>query len=266
VVRLCSLSLLLILPTCPGCSSVRPLPLDPPRNGGVYVVAHRGAHQGIPENTIPAYRKAISLGVDFIEIDVRTTRDGRFVSVHDSAIDAYVPGVSGNVRNYTLEELQAFDVGSRLGPKWRGTHIPSLEEILDLCRGRCGVYLDLKEGEVGPLVEMVRVRGMEAHVLWYADQESLERLGELCPACLAMPDPGPEENLGRVLETLAPSVVATVWRHFSRSFVETCHAAGALVIVDERDPDCWRQALEWGADGIQTDHPERLIEFLRSAE
>jgi hypothetical protein len=60
--------------------------------------------------------------------------------------------------------------------------------------------------------------------------------------------------------------VASVWRHFSPTFVTTCHDAGAIVIVDESDPSCWDDALAWGADGIQTDHPEKLIQFLQTRE
>ena len=61
----------------------------------VYVIAHRGAHKNMPENSLPAYRKAIDLGCDFVEIDVRTTKDGRFVSMHNSGIDEYVQGSGG---------------------------------------------------------------------------------------------------------------------------------------------------------------------------
>ncbi len=76
-----------------------------------------------------------------------------------------------------------------------------------------------------------------------------------------MPDPIYERNLPQILEQLNPRVVAAVWKHYSQSFVETCHAAGAIVIVDESDPSCWES---WGSDGIQTDHPAELIELLRS--
>ncbi len=58
-----------------------------PKNGNTYVIAHRGAHNGIPENSLAAYQKAIDLGCDFIEIDVRKSRDGKMVSVHNSTID-----------------------------------------------------------------------------------------------------------------------------------------------------------------------------------
>jgi len=246
----------------------RPLPLPPPNHGGVYVVAHRGAHDGIPENTLPAYERAIELGVDFVEIDIRTTKDGRFVSVHNATIDAYtIDGTTGAVRDMTLDELRAVDIGSRVGPEWSDTRIPTFEEILELCQGRVGIYLDLKDGDVEELAKLVRAYGMAERTIWYGlGSRIVERLAEHCPECIAMPDPGPERNLERLLERARPKVVAAVWRHFSPTFVETCHAAGAIVIVDEQDPSSWPDALAWGVDGIQTDYPEQLIALLQSRD
>ena len=240
------------------------LPLKPPRHGGVYVVAHRGAHKGIPENTLAAYQKAIDLGVDFVEIDLRTTKDGKFVSIHNSTVDAYTDEAKGQVKDFTLDELRALDIGSRVGPQWKGTKIPTFEEILDLCKGKVGIYLDLKRGAIDPLAELIKQRGMEHDVLWYIGAGQIRRLRTVCPECVEMPDPGPELLLPGLLDTVKPRVVAAVWRHYSRTFVEKCHAAGAIVIVDESEPSCWEEALEWGSDGIQTDHPEELVKFLES--
>jgi len=100
--------------------------------------------------------------------------------------------------------------------------------------------------------------------LWYADFDELEQVAELCPECIPMPDPGPEENLQEVIERFRPSVVASVWRYYSRSFAAECHRAGAIVIVDESGPDCWEDALAWNTDGIQSDHPAQLISFLEA--
>jgi glycerophosphoryl diester phosphodiesterase len=238
------------------------LPLKPPKHGGVYVVAHRGAHNNIPENTLPAYQKAMELGVDFVEIDVRTTKDGRFVSVHNDRIDGYAEGVKGPIKDFTLEELRALDVGSRVGPQWKGTKIPTFEEILDLCKGKVGIYLDLKNAPIEQLVPLVKERGMEHDVLWYIGPGFVPVLRKLSPACVAMPDPGPEMFLPNLLESVQPRVVAAVWRYFSKTFVEKCHAAKAIAIVDDDGPATWPQALAWGTDGIQTDHPEALIKFL----
>lgn len=242
------------------------LPLNPPKHGGVYVAAHRGAHQGIPENTLAAYRHAIELGADFVEIDVRTTKDGKFVSVHNSSIDSYAPGHTGQVAEMTLEELRALDIGSRIDPKWAGEKIPTFEEILDLCKGKIGIYLDLKAAPVKPLAEAIMKRGMAHDVLWYASTDELKELAEVCPECIEMPDPGPEKNLAGLLNEAQPRVVASVWEYYSPGFVKACHDAGAIVMVDESDPSCWEDAIAWGSDGIQTDHPEELIALLKKRE
>ena len=240
-------------------------PLKPPRHGGVYVVAHRGAHEGIPENTLAAYRKAIELGADFVEIDVRTTKDGEFVSMHNAVVDAYVAGVTGPVRNFTLADLKTLDIGSRIAPQWRDERIPTFDEILDLCRGKIGVYLDLKDAPVAPLVEKIKARGMEQDVIWYARTAAQEQVRELCPSCVPMPDPHSPKNLPTILQRLQPFVIASDMGQLSKDYVATAHAAGAGVIVDEKEgtPDEWRTILSWGADGIQTDHPQELIEFLK---
>lgn len=236
--------------------------LPAPKHGGVYVVAHRGAHQGIPENTLAAYRKAIELGVDYVEIDLRTTKDGRFVSVHNSTVDDYTGGVKGAVNEMTFDELRALNIGSRVGPEWASERIPAFEEILELCKGKVGIYLDLKFADPVKVIEILRAYGMEKSTLWYTSPPVHIKLKEICPECIPMPDPGVELLLPKLLERIEPVVVAATWDNFSKSFVDTCHAAGAKVIVDESDPSCWQQAFDWKTDGIQTDSPKELIELL----
>ena len=249
-----------------GCTSVKYEPakvLPEPRHGGVYVVAHRGAHIDIPENTLAAYKAAIEMGVDFVEVDLRTTQDGRIVSIHNNQIDSYVTnGQRGLVSEMTLEQLKQLDIGSRIGPQWSGERIPTFEEILELCKGRVGIYLDLKDASVDKLVSIVNKWDMARQVLWYADFDELERVAELCPKCILMPDPGPEENLLEVIERFEPLVIAAVWRYYSQSFAAKCHKAGAIVIVDESGPACWQDALTWNTDGIQSDRPAQLIALL----
>ena len=84
----------------------------------------------------------------------------------------------------------------------------------------------------------------------------------MCAKCIIMPDPGPQQFLKPMLQRMHPLVVASVWRFYSPEFVQLCHHAGALVIVDESDPRCWNDAFAWGSDGIQTDSPAELIARL----
>ncbi len=256
------LAALLLVAALAHAADVRPIPREP-RQGGMYVVAHRGAHEGIPENTLAAYAKAIEVGADFVEIDTRATKDGHIVSMHNGLIDAYTKDAKGPVAGFTLAELKAMDIGSRIGPEWKNERIPELGEILDLCKGKIGIYVDLKAAPVDQIVKMLRERGMERDAVWYTGGINLTRLKELCPECLPMPDPGAERGLQHILDRTKPPVIASDMKSLTQSFVETCHKNGAAVIVDDGGPDSWAKMLEWKVDGIQTDKPAALIKLLK---
>ena len=95
-----------------------------------WVIAHRGASADERENTIPAFERAIELGADFVELDVQVSADGALVVFHDLDLDRLTP-LRGPLRRRTLAEL-------------REHGIPTLEEVVDLTRGRIGVMAELK--------------------------------------------------------------------------------------------------------------------------
>ena len=222
-------------------------------------------HQGIPENSIPAFRKAIELGCDYVEIDVRTTRDGHFVIIHNATIDAYIPGRKGRVDEMSLAEIRKLDLGVKYGPKWKQTRIPTFEEVLVLCKGKIGIYLDLKSAPVAELVRLIKKQEMENSVLWYGLPKDLGEVKLLCSECVPMPDPYYEVLLPSMLRSFRPRVIASNFETVTPSFLKKCHAAGAIVIADKADPDpqSWEKAISMGLDGIQTDAPRKLIEYLK---
>jgi glycerophosphoryl diester phosphodiesterase len=131
-----------------------------------------------------------------------------------------------------------------------------------LCKGKIGIYLDLKNAPIEELVKFIKARGMEHDVIWYIGAGQVPLLRSVCPECVPMPDPGVELMLPQLLSSVKPQVVAGTWRSFSKAFVEKCHAAGAVVIVDDGGPKTWKDTIDWGTDGIQTDHPKDLIQLL----
>ena len=239
------------------------------------MIAHRGIHNGIPENSLPAYQAAIELGCDFVEIDLRTTKDGAIVSIHNTTIDAYVDGQSGKVKEMTLAELKSLDIGTRVDNRWKNTRIPTFEEILELCCGKIGIYLDLKDADPAILISMLRKYKMENNTIWYIPASYHKTIMEVkrnCPECLVMPDPGAEQNIEKVVAAYQPKIIATDMDHLSRSFVDKAHAYGIMVFTDddEDDPSQWVQ--EWeemitlGTDAIQTDQPQELIKYLQTKQ
>jgi glycerophosphoryl diester phosphodiesterase len=224
---------------------------------------------GIPENSLPAIQKAIDLGCDFVEIDTRMTKDGRIVSVHNASIDAYVIGKTGKVKDYTLAELKQLDIGEKTGPDWKNTRIPTIEEILQLCRGQIGIYLDLKEPLVPELLQIIHKYDMERQIIWYipaSRMEIIKQLKSLCYECIPIPDPGPEKNILEVISQIHPQALASDMGQLSERFVKTAHANNLKVFVDEEKgtPAEWEQIIQWGTDGIQTDDPAALIGFLKN--
>ena len=95
------------------------------------IVAHRGLPEDYPENTLIAYRHALMLHIDMLEIDVHYTKDKELVVIHDDTIDRTSNG-KGKVSDFTLKELKALDSGFYKGEKFKGESIPTFDEVLDL--------------------------------------------------------------------------------------------------------------------------------------
>lgn len=95
------------------------------------IFAHRGSKGTHPENTLSAFREALEVGSDGIELDVHLTRDGIPVVIHDETVDRTTDG-TGLVQTKTLQELKQLDAGSWFRPPFQGERIPSLAEVLQL--------------------------------------------------------------------------------------------------------------------------------------
>ena len=111
-------------------------------------IAHRGASGHCPENTRAAFVRAIELGADMVELDCQMTRDGAVVVMHDKTVDRTTNG-KGRVRDLTLRELKALDAGRWFGAEFASEEVLTLEQAIDLLRGKVELNLEIK-GEDAP--------------------------------------------------------------------------------------------------------------------
>ncbi|MCZ6785994.1 MAG: glycerophosphoryl diester phosphodiesterase membrane domain-containing protein [Planctomycetota bacterium] len=109
----------------------------------VEVTAHRGASLDAPENSLSALKKAIEVGADYAEIDVQELADGHIVLIHDTDLRR-IAGLSKNIWEVDLPEIQGLDAGSWFAPEFKGERIPTLDEAIDLVRGRMRLNIELK--------------------------------------------------------------------------------------------------------------------------
>ena len=135
-------------------------------NGKIMVCAHRATEAGYPENSLSAIQNAINLGIEMVEIDIRETKEGELVLMHDATITRTTTG-SGNVSSYTLQEIRQFSLKKADG-SLTNEKIPTLKEVFDLARGKIYINLDLDEkapfAKVYPLAKQY---GMLKQVMFY---------------------------------------------------------------------------------------------------
>jgi glycerophosphoryl diester phosphodiesterase len=126
------------------------------------IVAHRGASRDAPENTIPAFKLAWEQGADAIEGDYHITKDGHIVCIHDDNTKR-VSKTNMVVRNSTLEELRGLDLGSPHGEAFKGTVIPTIDEVFSTIPDQKTIYIEIKCGVeiVPPLIEAIKKSGLK---------------------------------------------------------------------------------------------------------
>lgn len=106
-------------------------------------LAHRGARLDAPENTLPAFLRAMELGADGVELDVQLSADGALFVLHDILLESTTSG-HGAASRLTLAALKELDAGSHFGPDWAGTRIPTLDEVFDALPDDAFVNIELK--------------------------------------------------------------------------------------------------------------------------
>ena len=227
----------------------------------ITVIAHRGEHIRHAENSIAAIQSAAELGADFVELDVRTTRDGKLVLMHDKTVDRTTDG-HGSVDSLTLEQIRGLHM------RTYGGAVPTFDEALETAHGRISVYLDWKNASPKDIFQALSAHGMLNSVVVYGNRQQLQQLEKLAPGIRVMPEADSKEDLEKAEEMLKPTVVAFDQNDFKPELISQTQAMKADIFVDrlwaqdtEKD---WQDAIDKGAKGIQTNRPAELVEFLRA--
>jgi len=248
--------------------------------------AHRGGVQIAPENTLHSYRRALEVGADIIELDVRSTKDNRVVVLHDRTVDRTTNG-TGNVKKLTLAELKKLDAAYRFTPdrgatfplRGKGLTVPTLEEVFREFPN-VPVNIEIKEPDPSiakPLADLIRTHKREKLTLVVSSFEApLKRFRDLLPETYTGFTPSearrlvflePEEERSYRppaaalqvpirsggIEVVTPDTLARAHRHGVEVHVWT--------VNDEKS---MRRLVRMGVDGIMTDRPDLLKEVLAS--
>lgn len=215
-------------------------------------VGHRGARAYAPENTIASFKKALEIGVDAVELDVRKTKDNQLVVIHDADVKRTTNG-AGLVSELTLAEIKGFSAG--------GEKIPTLEETLTFLDGKVKVFVELKEaGYEDQVLAVVHARGVEKNVVIVSFlEDALRKVRELDGDVETGLIYARHRNPVKAALELKANYLLAFYRFTHTANVEKAHANGLKVVVwTINKPEEVEQYMKKGVDGISSDKPDIL--------
>jgi glycerophosphoryl diester phosphodiesterase len=163
-----------------GCKTSVPL-VKSYQEGAYLVAAHRGLHTEAPENSVRSIKKAIESGIDIVEIDVRISKDGIPILMHDETVDRTTNG-SGKVIDLDLAQMQKLQLLNKNSTEQIHQKIPTLKEVLKIGRGKIIFDLDIKTTEIEKIMEVVKTSGAEEGVIFFdSDWAVLEIVNAVHP-------------------------------------------------------------------------------------
>ena len=249
----------------------------------VLVVAHRGGAALAPENTLVAFGNALKIGVDMVECDVHLSKDGELVVMHDPDLARTTNG-AGQISGLTLAELKKLNAAAKFGNgAWPEQQIPTLDELLDLVKGKVGIQIEIKTGAGNArypgiekkVADLLNSKGMtdKAIVISFdfptlKDIKAIDsriKTGALVNAqwMMARMTKSPEQILDEVIQATSADYFMPTSGSVNEALVKATHAKGLRIGVWTVDATSeMRRLAGWGVDGITSNRPDELKRTL----
>ncbi|MGL5272966.1 MAG: glycerophosphodiester phosphodiesterase family protein [Phocaeicola sp.] len=257
----------------------------------IIVVSHRADWRNSPENSLQAIQNCIDMGVDMVEIDLKISKDGVVILMHDKTLDRTTTG-KGKPEDYTLEELKAMRLRNGAGHK-TAHQIPTLEEAMLLCKGKVLVNIDKGYDYFKEAYEVLEKTGTVKQCLIKAGlpyEQVKKENGEVLEKSVFMPivnleKEGAEAMIDGYMGKLNPQAFELVFANETPEvlrLIEKVRKSGAKLFINALWPELsaghdddravekneadesWGWILNQGAHFIQTDRPAQLLEYLRN--
>jgi glycerophosphoryl diester phosphodiesterase len=231
------------------------------------VIGHRGASAAAPENTLAAFQRAVELGADAVELDVKLSRDGALVIMHDETVDRTTDG-KGKVCDLTLADFKRLDAGSWKGPQFAGERVPTLAEVFEAVGQRLWINVELtnyyagRDNLVPAVVGLIQKMSMQRRVLLSSfDPFNLRRARQL-DASLPLAQLTSHDMARYLREAWLAPLCPHDARHpdvaqLKQKGVAWYHRRHYRVNVwTDNDPGEMREFVRQGVDGLITDVPD----------
>lgn len=236
------------------------------RNRRIEIVCHKGANEYAPENTFASARPCVDWGMDYVEIDVSTSRDGVMYLMHGPDVDGTTDG-AGRIADLDSQRIDALDAGSWFSPRFAGERVPRLDDFLQWIRGKAKVFLDVKAADHGPLVEAVYRHGLSRDAFfWSSDPDWAMKLRRLDPRLKLKVNVSCVRDLERAVEACRADIVEADLDDMSAELRSAARRLGVKLMIMEgrKDEAAFRRVLDWEADMVNCDHGDLFQKVARA--
>ena len=228
------------------------------------VVAHRGANHLAPENTVAAAQKCVELGVDYVEIDVRMSKDGVFYILHDRTLDRTTDG-TGAIKDRSSAYVDALDAGTWFGAEFKGEKVPQLESYLRAFKGKIKIYFDVKDADLRRLLDLVYETGFEKDCFfWFSRDSRAEEFRKLDKKLWLKMNARNEEDLEKAM-AYRPQIIECGLEQLTPAFVAFCkaHDLKLMVIATGKGSEVkYPEIINSPADMVNLDKADLMMRLI----
>ena len=244
----------------------------PKSKNKMIVIAHRGDHTIAPENSLMAIQNAINDGADYVELDIRTTNDGKLVLMHDGTVDRMTNG-KGNINELSFDTIRALKLFNKRITNSDTLQVPTFEEALQLCKNKINIYLDFKAANVPQVHEAIIKANMQNQMVVYINAPNQytdwRKYVPTMPLILSLNKKVKDSTeMVEYLNKINIDILDGNWNEYTQETVNAATKMGVPVWADmqatKEDYVYWLKGIELGLLGIQTDHPKELVQFIKT--
>lgn len=232
----------------------------------IEIVNHRGANRLTPENTYASAKKAIESGADYVEVDVRRSKDGVYYILHDQTLDRTTNG-TGLISETVSAAIDTLDVGSWFGYEYAGERVPRLREYLQWIKGKANVYFDVKDADLKELVGMVDSLALGKNCFfWFSDWQRAKEFRKLYPELALKINASSVEALDSIKAIYNPQIIECSVDDLSDKFICSCHKNEMKVMswIPGNDMEAYRMVLKKNVDMVNLDNPDIFSNMVRN--
>ncbi len=229
------------------------------------LVCHRGANEVAPENTKAAAQKCIDWGVAYVEIDVRTSKDGVMHILHDPMVNRTTNG-KGFLRQMTAEQIDQLDAGSWFDPKFSTERVPQLKPYLEWIKGKAKVYFDVKDADLSQLITMVYDVGMQDDCFfWFSSDKQALKFRELDKKLPLKVNASNPKEVVIAATKFGANIVEVGLNNMSQELVDACRERNLKIMIyhPRKDPAGFREVIRWKPDMVNLDHADLFQQVER---